>query len=117
MQNLPSSSRPLGLLVRRWPERRRVVLAAAAVLQTAVLATMVAANDGTLGISFLAVVPIMLVALELGQRGGISVGVLTFLAAAAASLLGRPEIDAVGLATRAQSSSPRGSPPAASATA
>ena len=100
MQNAASSSRPLGLLVRRWPERRRVVLAAAAVLQIAVLATMVAANDGTLGISFLAVVPIMLVALELGQRGGISVGVLTFVAVAAAALLGRPEIDAAGLATR-----------------
>ena len=100
MQSPVPSPHPLGLLVRRWPERRRVVLAAAAVLLAAVLAAMVAANDGTLGISFLAVVPIVLVALELGQRGGIAVGVLTFVAVAAASLVGLPEIDAVGLATR-----------------
>ena len=100
MQSVVPSAHPLGLLVRRWPERRRVVLATACGLLAAVLAAMVAANDGTLGISFLAVVPIVLVALELGQRGGLSIGLLTFVAVAAASLVGRPEIDTVGLATR-----------------
>jgi len=95
-----SPSLPLGLLVRRWPERRRVVLAAAAVLFAAVMAARVAANDAPLGLSFLAVIPVVLVALESGRRGGLAAGMLVFAAVAAASLVGRPELDAVALATR-----------------
>ena len=100
MQNVLRSPRPLGLLVRRWPERRWVVLATSIVLLAGVLAAMVAANDGTPGISLLAVVPIVLVALELGRRGGFAVGLLTLVVVVTASLAGRPEIDAVGLAIR-----------------
>jgi two-component system sensor histidine kinase UhpB len=94
------SSLPLGLLVRRWPERRRVVLAAAAVLFAAVMTARVAANDAPLGLSFLAVIPVVLVALESGRRAGLAAGMLVFAAVAAASLAGRPELDAVALATR-----------------
>ena len=100
VQNAVTSSAPLGLLVRRWPERRRVVLATSAALLTAVLAVMVAANDATLGVSLLAVVPIVLVALELGRRGGLAVGLLTLVAVVTASVAGRPEIDATGLGIR-----------------
>ena len=44
----------------------------AAVLFVAVSASLVIADDAALGLGFLAVVPIVLVALELGQRGGIA---------------------------------------------
>ena len=100
MQSVVPSPRPLGLLVRRRPERRRVVLATASGLLAAELLAQLGARDAALGLSFLAVVPIVLVALELGQRGGLAVGLLTFVAVAVASLLGRPELDAVGLGTR-----------------
>src|SRR5688572_24060484 len=66
------------LLVRRWPERRPVVLAAAAVAFAAVAAAVVAAGDPALGV--LSVLPVMLAALELGLVGGL-------VAAAAATAL------------------------------
>jgi signal transduction histidine kinase len=66
------------LLVRRWPERRPVVLAAAAAGSVAVLVAMHAAGDPALGALF--VLPIMLAALELGLAGGLA-------AAAAAGVL------------------------------
>ena len=67
------------LLVRRWPERRPVVLAAAAVGSIAVLVAMGAADDPALGA--LLVLPTMLAALELGLTGGLAA------AAAAAALI------------------------------
>ena len=57
------------LLIRRWPERRPVVLAAAALTFAAVAAAVVAAGDPALGV--LSVLPVMLAALELGLVGGL----------------------------------------------
>jgi signal transduction histidine kinase len=67
------------LLVRRWPERRPVVLAAAVAGGVAVLVAMEAAGDPALGA--LVVLPVMLAALELGLAGGLAA------AAAAAALI------------------------------
>jgi hypothetical protein len=66
MQTIHSTPAPLGLLVRRWPERRPLILSGAAALFVAVFAAIVIADDPALGLGFLAVVPIVLVALELG---------------------------------------------------
>jgi signal transduction histidine kinase len=99
MQTALSSPLSLGLLVRRWPERRWVVLATACGLSAVVLVAQVVASDATLGLPFLAVIPIVLVALELGQRGGLAIGLLMFAAVAAASLAGRPELDALAIAS------------------
>ena len=101
MQSIHSTPAPLGLLVRRWPERRPLVLGGAAVLFIAVFASMVLANDATLGIGFLAVVPIVLVALELGERGGIAATLLVIGAMLCAALLERPELDTLGVLIRA----------------
>jgi signal transduction histidine kinase len=95
-----SESRPQ-LLIRRWPERRAVVLAVAVVLFVAVFAVQRIVDDAAAGIGVLAVLPIMLVGLELGLAGG-----LLAAAAATAALLvnagvDRPDLDAVAVATRA----------------
>ncbi len=58
------------LLVRRWPERRPVVLAAVTAGGVAVLVAMHAAGDPALGA--LLVLPVMLGALELGLAGGLA---------------------------------------------
>ncbi len=95
---LPTPS--LGLLVRRWPERRPVVIAAALVLLAAVLAAVVAVHDATSGLAFLAVVPIVLVALECGQRAGLALALVALGAVVVAAAYGRPELSAVAIATR-----------------
>jgi glucose-6-phosphate-specific signal transduction histidine kinase len=92
---------PLGLLVRRWPERRPVVVATAIVLLAGVLAGVVVANDATTGLAFLAVVPIVLVALELGQRGGLAIALVAIGAVLVAAAFDRPELSALAVATRA----------------
>ena len=97
MPSVHSAAPPLGLLVRRWPERRPLLLGGAAVLFLAVFAAVVLANDETLGIGFLAVVPIVLVALELGQRGGIAVGSLALAIVVLVAVLGHPEMDPAGV--------------------
>ena len=61
------------LLVRRWPERRPVVLAAAGAGGVAVLVAVQAAGDPALGA--LVVLPAMLAALELGFAGGVAAAV------------------------------------------
>jgi hypothetical protein len=88
------------LLIRRWPERRAVVLAAAAAAFVAVVAATRAADDPALGLMLLNVLPVTLVALELGLWGGL-------LAAAAAIALvlvndagGHPELEPLGVVTR-----------------
>jgi signal transduction histidine kinase len=100
MQTIHSTPAPLGLLVRRWQERRPLVLSGAAVLFAAVFASMVLANDARLGLGLLAVVPIVLVALELGERGGIAASLLAFAALVGAAVFDRPELDALGVAVR-----------------
>jgi signal transduction histidine kinase len=60
------------LLVRRWPERRPVVLAAAAAGSVGAFVAMYAAENPALGALF--VLPVMLAALELGLAGGLAAG-------------------------------------------
>src|SRR5829696_8042171 len=98
MQTSHPTPAPLGLLVRRWPERRPLVLSGAAALLVAVFASMVLANDAALGLRFLAVVPIVLVALELGERGGIAAAVPAVGALVCAAVFDRPELDALAVA-------------------
>ena len=100
MQLVRSTPAPLGLLERRWPERRPLVLGTAAALFVAVFASMVVADDASLGVAFLAVVPIVLAALELGERGGIAVGSLGVGVVLLAAVFGRPEMDAVAVVVR-----------------
>jgi signal transduction histidine kinase len=100
MQSVSSPPVPLGLLVRRWPERRTVVLATALVSLTGVVAAVVTADDPSLGLSFLAVIPIVLVSLEFGQRVGLAVAVLALGAVLLAAAFGRPELSAVAIFAR-----------------
>jgi len=58
------------LLLRHWTERRRVVLAAAAIALVGIAAAINLTGHADLAV--LAVVPVMLVALELGIRGGVA---------------------------------------------
>lgn len=98
MQTARSAPAPVELLVRRWIEQRTVVLEVAALVFLGVLVALVVADDAALGLAFLAVVPIVLVGLELGQRGGTLVAMLAFAVVLTAEVAGRPELDAVGIA-------------------
>jgi len=60
------------LPIRRWVERRRVILAAAAVLFAAVFVLRQSTTGGSDAIAVLYVVPIALVALELGIVAGLA---------------------------------------------
>jgi len=100
MPSVHPAAPPLGLLVRRWPERRPLLLGSAVVLFVTVFASVVLADDASLGLAFLAVVPIVLVALELGQRGGIAVASIAFAVVVAAAALGHPVMDSVAVAVR-----------------
>ena len=90
---------PLGLLVRRWPERRRIVLASALTLLAGLLIAVMAADDSSLGLAFLAVVPVVLVSLEFGQRWGTAVAALAFALVLLAAADERPELSTVAIAT------------------
>ncbi|HET6549198.1 MAG TPA: histidine kinase [Solirubrobacter sp.] len=89
------------LLVRRMPERRAVVLVAAATMLAAVFVAMRAISDPAPGIGVLAVLPITLVALELGLAGGLSAAALAALLLAVNAAGGHPELGAAGIASRA----------------
>jgi signal transduction histidine kinase len=71
-QTRPMSLDPM-LLIRRWPERRPVVLAAAAAGSAGVLVAVNAASDPGLGALF--VLPVTLASLELGLSGGLAAAV------------------------------------------
>ncbi|MGZ4202528.1 MAG: hypothetical protein ACXVRH_10770, partial [Thermoleophilaceae bacterium] len=60
--------------MRHWSERRRVVLGAAGTALAALALAIHASGDADLAV--LAVVPVILVALELGLRGGIAAAAL-----------------------------------------
>ncbi|HET8952175.1 MAG TPA: histidine kinase [Solirubrobacteraceae bacterium] len=75
------------------------MLGAAALLFLGVLVALVVADDVTLGLALLAVVPVVLVGLELGQRGGTLAAMLAFAAVLAEAAAGQSELDAAGLAT------------------
>ncbi len=100
MQSVHSTRAPLGLLVRRWPERRPLLLGTATALFAGVFASMALADDATLGFAFLAVVPIVLVALELGERGGIVVASMALAVVLVAAMIGHPDLDPVALLVR-----------------
>ena len=61
------------LPVRRWPERRPVVLGAAALLFVGLFVLRMSTNDVNTGIGLLFVIPTGLVALELGMVAGLGV--------------------------------------------
>jgi signal transduction histidine kinase len=61
------------LLTRRWPERRPVILASAASAFLAILVASVVTGEP---LSVLYVLPVMLVALELGLAGGVGAALL-----------------------------------------
>ncbi len=89
------------LPARRWVERRRVVLLAAALLFLAVFAVRMAAGDAIDGTSLLYVVPISLVALELGLAGGVGAAVLALVLLAVWAIGRDVELTAMGVLSRA----------------
>jgi signal transduction histidine kinase len=89
------------LPVRRWVERRRVVLLAAALLFAGVFALRMAGGDATDGIDLLYVVPVSLVALELGLPGGAAAAALALALLAAWALATNADLAAVGVSARA----------------
>ena len=86
------------LLTRRWPERRPTVLATAVAAFVAVAVAHRANGDPALALGLLYVLPVMLVALELGLAGGC---VAAGLAIALVAVVGGESLDAAGVATRA----------------
>jgi signal transduction histidine kinase len=88
------------LLTRRWPERRLTVLAAAAATFVAVAVAHRANGDPAVALGLLYVLPVMLVALELGLVGGC---VAAGLAIAFVATAGSEALDALGVATRSVS--------------
>jgi len=85
------------LLTRRWPERRPTVLAAAAAAFVAVAVAQRSNGDPALALGLLYVLPVMLVALELGLAGGCTAAVLAIALLAA---IDGHELDALGVVTR-----------------
>jgi signal transduction histidine kinase len=67
-------SAPPALLVRRWPERRPVVLAAAALALAGVAAAVELSGEPMAGVLY--VLPVLLTALELGAAGGLAAAVV-----------------------------------------
>jgi len=86
---------------RRWVERRRVVLLAAALLFAGVFALRMAGGEASDGIGLLYVVPISLVALELGLAGGAAAAALALALLAVWALTTHADLGAVGVFTRA----------------
>lgn len=86
---------------RRWVERRRVVLFAAALLFAAVFALRMSGGDATDGIGLLYVIPISLVALELGLAGGAAAAVVALALLAVWALATDADLNGTGVFTRA----------------
>jgi signal transduction histidine kinase len=89
------------LLTRRWAERRAVVLGAAALLYVGVFVLMRVLADPALAVSLVAVVPITLLALELGLRGGLAAAGVAVLGVLVNAVGGHPSLEAGAVATRA----------------
>lgn len=88
---------PARLPVRRWPERRVVVLAVAALLLIGAFTASILNETALDELAVLYTVPVILAGLELGPAGGVAGAVLAFLLLLGAS--GRhSELEAVGLA-------------------
>ena len=88
------------LLVRRWPERRPVVLSAAAAGFAGVFAASYAVDDAETALAVLYLLPVMLVALELGLLGGLTAAALAVAFVILGAALGHPTLDALGVITR-----------------
>ena len=86
--------------VRRWPERRVVVLAAAALLMLGTFVGSVFSEAALDGLAVLYAVPVMLVGLELGVRGGAGAAAIAIVLLFAASAH-QSELGALGLAASA----------------
>src|SRR5664279_5973775 len=86
--------------VRRWSERRVVVLTAAVGLFAAVFALRQASADGADATELLYVIPISLVALELGLLAGVGAAVLALGLVGIWTLSTNVSLDAVGMFTR-----------------
>lgn len=89
------------LLVRRWPERRTVILVTALLLFLVVFLLRLADSSRTDAVSLLYVVPVALVALELGLRAGIAAGAGALALVAFWTLTQDTGIGALGYVTRA----------------
>jgi len=76
------------------------VLSGAAILFVAVFAVMALVHDAALGLGFLAVVPIVLVALELGERGGIAAASVAVGVVVCAAVFDRPEMGPLAVVVR-----------------
>ena len=86
--------------VRHWSERRVVVLAAAAGLFAGVFALRQTSSDGADASELLYVVPILLVALELGLFAGVGVAALALGLVGIWTLSSHANLDAMGMFTR-----------------
>lgn len=96
-QGATDPRRPARLPVRRWPERRVVVLVVAGLLVIGAFAASILSETALDELAVLYAVPVILAGLELGVVGGVAGAVLAFLLLLAAS--GRhSELEAVGLA-------------------
>jgi len=82
-------------------ERRRVAVAVAATLFAAILALRSAAGTAGDAVSFLYVIPIALMAIAFGERGGLLAGVLAFLMAGGWALLADVDVTPLGYVIRA----------------
>ena len=91
---------PSAFPVRRWSERRLVVLAVAAGLFAGVCALRQTSTDGADATELLYVVPILLVALELGLFAGIGAAALALGLVGIWTLSSHANLDAVGIFTR-----------------
>jgi hypothetical protein len=88
------------LLVRRWPERRPVVLAAGALGLAAVAAIVQLSGDPPVAVLY--VLPVLLVALELGLAGGLAAAAIAMaLALSGGAVLPAAVAIAVGADHRA----------------
>lgn len=94
------ASGPASLLVRRGPERRSVVLAAAAVLLVAVFVVRQIHVGAADAISLFYVVPIALAALELGLRAGVAAAGVAFALFLIWVASADPDITSLGYVTR-----------------
>lgn len=94
------ASGPSSVLVRRGPERRSVVLAAAAVLLVAIFVVRQIHAGAADAISLFYVVPIALTALELGLRAGIAAAGVAFALFLIWVASADPGITSLGYVTR-----------------
>src|SRR6266571_1523879 len=95
-----SAVRDAAMPIRRWPERRAVVLTVVALLFGAIYGLLATRPDADAGAGLLFVIPTALAALELGLAGGVAAAVTAFALVAASGLGTDTELSALGYASR-----------------